>query len=168
MGLLSLKKLKHNHWKNCVLKRAKECGNDLHVEGKSKVSRNTYIGNNVYIRGLKIGGDSKVSIGDYCHIAGECLIVAQNHDYDNGEHIPYTPYDYIYKDIEIGKCVWIGARVMILPGTKIGDGAIIQGGSVVHGDIPKYAIAGGNPAKVFKYRDKDHYDKLEKEGKFYL
>ncbi|MFI3242531.1 MAG: hypothetical protein R3Y43_08200 [Alphaproteobacteria bacterium] len=55
---------------------------------------------------------------------------------------------------------------MILPGKKIGDGAIIQGGSVVHGEIPKYAIAGGNPAKVFKYRNKEHYDKLEKEAKF--
>ena len=55
---------------------------------------------------------------------------------------------------------------MILPGTKIGEGAIIQGGSVVHGEIPPYAIAGGNPAKVFKYRDIEHFKKLKAEGKF--
>ncbi len=56
---------------------------------------------------------------------------------------------------------------MILPGTKIGEGAIIQGGAVVHGEIPPYAIAGGNPAKVFKYRDIEHFKKLKAEGKFH-
>ena len=74
---------------------------------------------------------------------------------------------YVYKDVEIGDFVWLGSRVMILPGTKIGEGAIIQGGSVVHGEIPPYAIAGGNPAKVFKYRDKVHFEKLKAEGKFH-
>ena len=47
------------------------------------------------------------------------------------------------------------------------EGAIIQGGSVVHGEIPPYAIAGGNPAKVFKYRNIEHFQKLKAEGKFY-
>jgi len=49
----------------------------------------------------------------------------------------------------------------------IGEGAIIQAGSVVVSDIPKYAIAGGDPAKVFKYRDIEHYEKLKKEKKFH-
>lgn len=51
----------------------------------------------------------------------------------------------------------------ILPGVKIGEGAIIQAGSVVVKDIEKYAIAGGHPAKTFKYRDIDHYEKLKQE-----
>ena len=51
---------------------------------------------------------------------------------------------------------------------QIGEGAIIQGGSVVHGEIPPCAIAGGNPAKVFKYRDIEHYNKLKNEKKFFL
>ena len=72
----------------------------------------------------------------------------------------------IIKDVEIGDFVWIGTNVMILPGTKIGEGAIIQGGSVVHGEIPPLAIAGGNPCKVFKYRDKEHFEKLKAESKF--
>ena len=93
-------------------------------------------------------------------------MITQNHNYDHGTQIPYTPKDFIYKDIEIGDFVWVGSRVMILPGTKIGKGAIIQGGAVVHGEIPPYAIAGGNPAKVFKYRDKEHFDKLEKNKCF--
>ena len=49
---------------------------------------------------------------------------------------------------------------------NIGDGAIIAAGSVVVKDVPRCAIVGGNPAKVIKYRDVDHYDSLEKTGKF--
>jgi acetyltransferase-like isoleucine patch superfamily enzyme len=49
----------------------------------------------------------------------------------------------------------------------VGEGSIIQAGSVVVKDIPKYAIAGGHPAKVFKYRDIEHYKKLKMENKFH-
>lgn len=45
------------------------------------------------------------------------------------------------------------------------DGLRFQAGAVVHGEIPLYAIAGGNPAKVFKYRDFEHFQKLKAEGK---
>jgi acetyltransferase-like isoleucine patch superfamily enzyme len=57
--------------------------------------------------------------------------------------------------------------VIVLGGVSIGEGAIIQAGSVVVKDIPKYAIAGGHPCKVFKYRDIEHYEKLKKERKFH-
>ena len=52
-------------------------------------------------------------------------------------------------------------------GVKIGEGAIIQAGSCVTSDVPKYAVVGGHPAKIFKYRDIKHYKKLKKEGKFF-
>ena len=67
-------------------------------------------------------------------------------------------------DVVIEDNVWLGNRVIVLPGVTIGEGAIIQAGSVVVKDIPKYAIAGGHPAKVFSSRDKDHYEMLKKEG----
>jgi acetyltransferase-like isoleucine patch superfamily enzyme len=54
-----------------------------------------------------------------------------------------------------------------LGGVSIGEGAIVQAGAVVVKDIPPYAIAGGNPAKVFKYRDIDHFQKLKEEKKFH-
>lgn len=54
-----------------------------------------------------------------------------------------------------------------IPGTKIGEGAIIQAGSVVHGEIPPCAIAGDNPAKVFAWRDKEHYEKLKSQGAYF-
>ena len=56
--------------------------------------------------------------------------------------------------LKIGNDVWIGARVIVLPGCKtIGNGVIIGAGAVVTKDIPDYAIVGGNPAKILKYRD---------------
>ena len=57
--------------------------------------------------------------------------------------------------------MWIGARVVILPGTVIGEGAIVQAGAVVHGKIPPLSIVGGNPAKVFAQRDEIHYRNLK-------
>lgn len=74
------------------------------------------------------------------------------------------PYDHtnISKDITIGRNVWLGLNVIILPGVRIGDGVIIQAGSVVTKDVPDLAIAGGHPAKVFSYRDKKHYYNLDK------
>ncbi|PCE62606.1 hypothetical protein B7P33_18410 [Sediminicola luteus] len=62
---------------------------------------------------------------------------------------PYT--------IEIGNDVWIGARVTILDGVKIGDGAIIASGSLVNRDIEPYTIVGGIPAKEIKKRFKQEH-----------
>ena len=58
-------------------------------------------------------------------------------------------------------------RVLILGGVTIGEGAIIQAGSVVVNDIPDFKIAGGNPAKVFKERNMMSYNKLKKENKVF-
>ncbi len=149
-----------------VLKNAKSVGPGFYCGGWSYVSKNTIIKNNVCFNGLRMEGDGNVTIGSYFHSGTECLIITRNHNYDTAKKIPYDE-KYIYKDIEIEDFVWLGSRVTILPGTKIGEGAIIQGGSVVHGKIPPYAIVGGNPAKVFKYRDIEHFKKLKSEGKFY-
>lgn len=73
---------------------------------------------------------------------------------------------YITKEIIIDECVWIGSRVMILGGVHIGEGAIIQAGSVVVKDVLPLVIVGGNPAQVFKWRDKEHYYELKEKKRF--
>jgi acetyltransferase-like isoleucine patch superfamily enzyme len=113
-----------------------------------------------------VSGGGKVTIGDNFHSGPECLFISQNHNFDNGNAVPYDS-TYIYKDIEIECNVWLGSRVIVLGGVKIGEGAIVQAGSCVVGDIPAYAIAGGHPAKVFGQRDIEHYKKLKAEGKFH-
>lgn len=150
-----------------LINGAKSIGKNFICRGSCSCSKSksVTIGNNCQFNGVHISGNGKVTFGNYVSCGVEILIISQNHNYE-GEKIPYDE-TYIYKDIEIGNFVWLGSRVMILPGTKIGEGAIIQGGAVVHGEIPPYAIAGGNPAKVFKYRNIEHFKKLKDEEKFF-
>ena len=157
----------NNEWTQRAYRNS-HVGKKLRCGDKTILNKNTYVGDYCRFNGCEIHGNGKVVIGNYFHSGSELLIITQNHNYDGGQHIPYSSNDYIYKDIEIGDCVWIAKRVTILPGTKIGEGAIIQAGAVVHGEIPPLAIAGGNPAKVFKYRNKEHYDKLKANKKFLI
>lgn len=94
------------------------------------------------------------------------MMITHVHNYDHGEAIPYDA-TYLHKNIKIEDNVWLGNRIILMGGVTLGEGSIIQAGAVVVNDIPKYAIAGGNPAKVFKYRDIEHYERLKKEGKFH-
>lgn len=137
----------------------------IRVNNKSLLTRNTHLGSNVNFNGMIINGMGKVTIGDNFHSGRECLMITQIHNYDTGNAIPYDD-TYILKDIIIEDNVWFGDRVIVLGGVRIEEGAIIQAGSVVVNDIPKYAIVGGSPAKVFKYRDIEHYEKLKKERRF--
>jgi acetyltransferase-like isoleucine patch superfamily enzyme len=72
-------------------------------------------------------------------------------------------------DIKIGNDVWIGDNVTILSGVEIGDGAVIGINSLVTKNVPSYAIVGGVPAKIIKYRfDKQRIQNLEEKKWFDL
>jgi len=150
-----------------VMETAKSIGDFFWCGAWSCANSNTVLGGNVNFNGMRIEGNGPVKIGKFFHSGSDCLMVTQSHNYDTGNYIPYDSTFTENEGIEIEDFVWLGSRVMLLPGTKIGEGAIIQGGAVVHGEIPKYAIAGGNPAKVFKYRDKEHFEELKAKGMFY-
>lgn len=143
-----------------------QSGEDLSVNHKSDINENTYLGDNVSFNGMSIRGGGNTTIGDNFHSGTDCLILTQNHNYDHGDAIPYDD-TYIRKDVTIGDNVWLGSRVTILPGVTIEEGAIIQAGSTVTSDIPKGAIAGGHPAKVFDKRDMEHYKKHKEQGNFH-
>jgi acetyltransferase-like isoleucine patch superfamily enzyme len=133
-------------------------------------AQNIVIGNNVYIgfEGFFVGsGGIKIDNGTI--IAHKVEIMTRNHNYDSPD-LQAIPYDgtYVLKPVYIGENVWIGAHVLILPGVSIGEGAIIGAGAVVTKDVPPYAVAGGNPAKVLKYRDINKYNELKNNGKIYL
>lgn len=159
-------KIRIAYYTNKVKKNCGSYKNNIKANFKTIVTRNTFLGENVNFNGMKIMGHGNVKIGDNFHSGQECMIITDNHNYDKGDAIPYDN-SYICKDVIIEDNVWIGTRVIILGGVTIGEGAIIQAGSVVTSNIPKYAIAGGAPANVFKSRDIEHYNKLKNEKKFH-
>lgn len=148
-----------------VSKKCYVVGSGLRVNGPSQVFGRVELGNNVNFNGMSIRGTGRCVIGDNFHSGINCVILTSNHDY-NGERIPYDS-KMVNKEVIIGNQVWIGDNVMILGGATIGEGAIIQAGSVVVGHIPPLSIAGGNPAKVFKMRDAEHYNKCKEQGLYY-
>ncbi|WP_434669722.1 acyltransferase [Klebsiella sp. B345] len=140
-------------------------GDGLKINFPTKVTSKTKLGNNFNSNGLKILGSGMVTVGDNFHCGFGCVIITENHNH-NGVRIPYDS-SYIVKNTLIEDNVWFGINVIVLPGVTIGEGAIIQAGSVVVCDIPALSIAGGHPAKVFSCRDKEHYYNLKQKKLFH-
>ncbi|WP_275695529.1 CatB-related O-acetyltransferase [Fredinandcohnia quinoae] len=115
---------------------------------------------------------TNILIGNYSSIAhGVSFLLNLNHDY-----LSVSSYDWssvLNWDVDmkiktkgqiiIGNDVWIGRGATLLPGIVIGNGAVVAADAVVTKDVPPYAIVGGNPAKVIKYRfSNEIIDKLNK------
>lgn len=117
--------------------------------------------------------NDKLIIGKFCHISSNVkfMMNAANHTYSNFTSYGFGflgngwesdscnpqmkalgyPSDHIVKgDIMIGNSVWIGYDSLILPGVRIGDGAVVGARSVVTKDVPPYCVVAGNPAKIVK------------------
>jgi len=164
VGKSVLKRLVGAWYRWRVRSRAAEVGPRLLVWGSTRVSPQTVIGSHCNFNGMRIRGNGRVEIGDYFHSGDGCQIITHVHNYE-GEAIPYDS-TMINKDVVIEHFVWLGSNVLILGGVRIGEGAIIQAGAVVVKDIPRCGIAGGNPARVFKTRDVERFDRLKAEGRF--
>lgn len=126
-----------------------------------EIGHNCWFGPNCEI----IGGPAPVHIGNNVIIALGCNIFNSNHKFNNDYALPFNN-EHIASPVEICDNVWIGMRVIILPGVKIEEGAIIGAGSVVTKSVPKCAIVAGNPAKIIGWRNKEQYERLVKEKKF--
>jgi acetyltransferase-like isoleucine patch superfamily enzyme len=92
-----------------------------------------------------------ITIGDNTLIGAYSYIVSANHRFES-RAAPIRDQGYRGAPIEIGEDVWIGTHVVILPGVRIGKGAIIGAGSLVNRNIPEYEIWGGVPARFIKKR----------------
>ena len=157
---------KHAH-KNCIIGMGS-------VITRSELGLNIFIGENCTISDAKIGDHSylnaysrlsNVTIGKFCSIASNVKIGIGEHPihmvsthpafYSNNK--PFQTFaDKMfvkeYGNVRIGNDVWIGADVTILNNIEIGNGAIVALGSVVTKDVPPYAIVGGIPARIIKFR----------------
>lgn len=117
-----------------------------------KIGDNCLINHNNLLQAGK-GPNGRITIGNYVHTGVNVMFLAFNHGFYTTE-IPTKEQDYIDAPIVVEDDVWIGGGSIILSGVTIGKGAIIAAGAVVNKDVPQYAIVGGVPARVIKYRDK--------------
>lgn len=117
-----------------------------------KIGDNCLINHNNLLQPGK-GPNGRITIGNYVHTGVNVMFLAFNHGFYTTE-IPTKEQDYIDAPIVVEDDVWIGGGSIILSGVTIGKGAIIAAGAVVNKDVPQYAIVGGVPARVIKYRDK--------------
>ena len=90
-------------------------------------------------------------IGENVMMGPDVTILSQTHNIERTD-IPMGKQGMREAEVIIGNDVWIGMRSIIMPGVKIGDGAVIGAGAVVTKDVPDYAIVGGVPARIIKYR----------------
>ncbi|EDT25054.1 acyltransferase [Clostridium perfringens] len=155
-----------------LYKRMKSVGKNVYISPGYQISsiHNIEIGNNVWIgRNCMMGGEGGLIIEDGTIISHNIEIWTQNHRYQdkNLESIPYDS-NFIKKAVHICENVWIGSKVIILPGVTIGEGSVIGAGAIITKDVPPCAVVGGNPAKVVKYRDKKQYLKLKENNQIYL
>jgi acetyltransferase-like isoleucine patch superfamily enzyme len=92
----------------------------------------------------------RVVIGDDALLGPEVMITAASYRFSDGQPVSDQASDEA--DVVIGNDVWLGARVIVLPGSRIGNGAVIGANSVVRGVIPPMSVAVGSPARVVSQR----------------
>ena len=149
------------------------------VNNKSKINRFVRFYNSRIERFSYVGPSSRIvdtDIGAFTSISWDCQIGIPSHEI---HHISSSPIFSEEKNgtgtrwltkrrvippiqrTKIGNDVWIGARAIVMPGIKIGDGAVVGAGSIVTKNVPEYSIVAGVPAKVIKKRfDDDICDQL--------
>lgn len=125
--------------------------------------KHCHFGKNVYCNfNLTLVDDTHIYVGDYSKFGPNVVIATAGH--------PILPelrekaYQY-NAPVKIGKCVWLGAGVIVLPGVEIGDNCVIGAGSVVTKNIPSNCVAVGNPCRVIREindHDKQYYFKQRK------
>lgn len=135
-----------------------------------KVGKYSRIGKNCQITNAEIGNYSVFSADCVAGVGQHPMNTLTYHSifYKKGNwgwHDDWVKYPDGFEEqkrITIGNDVWIGRRVVVMDGVNIGDGAVVATGAVVTKDVPPYAIVGGVPAKVIKYKfSQEVIDRLE-------
>lgn len=124
----------------------RRCGRNVNIQNRARFGGSLEIGDNSGLgENARIGSNTK--IGKNVMMAADVIICTQNHRFDRHNFDGFEKQGVVIEDE-----VWIGYRVIILPGVTVGRHAILGAGAVVTKDVPPYAVVGGAPAQILKYR----------------
>lgn len=128
------------------------CGQNVNIEKGAAFDSRVSLGDNSGI-GVNASIAAYVTIGNDVMMGPDCMLFTTNHGMGD-INVPMWKQPFTEpKPIVIEDNVWIGARVIILPGVRVGRGSVIGAGSVVTHDVEPYSVVGGNPAKLIRYRE---------------
>lgn len=122
------------------------CAAEPESEPSLVAGANVFVGRNTYF-----GVWKRISIGDDTLIGAYCYIISGNHRF-SGPELPVRVQGYEGSPITIGRNVWLGAYVIVLPGVTIGENAVVGAGSVVTTSVPGAEIWAGVPARRIRSR----------------
>ncbi|GEC99067.1 acetyltransferase [Kocuria varians] len=113
---------------------------------RTDFGKNTVFGERVFVNsGCTFQDQGGITIGDDCLIGHNALLATLNHGMD-----PVHRADMEPAPIVLGRGVWLGSNVTVLPGVTIGDGAVVAAASVVTKDVPANTVVAGSPARVVR------------------
>ena len=132
-----------------------QCGEDVNIERGAQFAWDLQIGDHSGV-GVNALISASVTIGNDVMMGPECMIFTSNHGMDDLTEPMWRQEFSKPRPVVIEDDVWIGARVIILPGVRVGKGSVIGAGSVVTKDVEPYSIVGGNPARKIGSRIKEN------------
>lgn len=162
-----------NHWRKRNAHNETKAGERFFPVEIVTIGKGTY--GPINVQSLYITPDENLTIGNYVSIAPDVIfLLGMNHQINTATTFPFhsklierSPVDALSNGpIVVEDEVWIGMGARILSGIKIGKGAIIAAGSVVTKDVEPYAIVGGNPAKLIRFRFSDDIINILKPIRF--
>ena len=128
-----------------------ECGDNCYIELPFHANfggHHVHLGSNIYLNSnCTFVDDGHIYVGDHTMFGPNVMVLTASHPLEPELREKGLQFN---KDIHIGRNVWVGAGVIILPGITIGDNSIIGAGAVVTKDVPNNVVVVGNPAKIIK------------------
>jgi virginiamycin A acetyltransferase len=133
----------------CRQGEANEFGDHVFLDGNTHIGHNNYFGNYVTV--------SKSTLGNYCSVGDRAVIGPGEHDVSSISTSAVFQEGDVYEawtkePCTIGSDVWIGTQAVVLRGVHVGHGAVIAANAVVTKNVPPYAIVGGVPARLIRFR----------------